>query len=65
MQALILAETVTGRHIAAVRQWAVTNHKKALVKACAAADRKGRGGLPNFAALRKVADAYNCHLIAE
>jgi hypothetical protein len=53
------AESLTGRHIEAVRRYARENRKKTLLLACERASRRGPGDNWNVGAMRTVANAYD------
>lgn len=52
----VTVETLTGRHIEAVRKYAEIGSKKTLLTACR---RAADPGMQALGAMRKVADAYN------
>lgn len=59
MSGAVTANSLTGRHIKAVRRFARANDKKTLLRACDRAARRGPGGDLNFGAMRTVAAAWN------
>jgi len=59
MSGAVTADSLTGRHIDAVRRYARANDRKTLLRACDRAARRGPGGDLNFGAMRTVAAAWN------